>query len=195
MAGFTRDLRKTVRPMRGAFLLIGAALGSAGAIAAVMLSYGQSERVRHLAAKIGIIDGRFPKGRVTVLDGFRHYEKSGFSFARNTIIPWNSPEADILVSNQAVREAEASFYLPTDPPFDGGIQEDDGHAGGGSDCPQGGYQPGWFKPAVKLRYCVKTRNGLGFARVVVEDIKEDNITFTWIADLDGTGRFPAETAQ
>jgi S1-C subfamily serine protease len=132
-------------------------------------------------------------GETTVLfDGFRNYGKSSFSFQKRRIVRWGDESGDIAVSNTQPREPfdpQASFFIPYDaPPY----PDNRGSFGGiaeapiqelinTNDCPSvTNYKYHWFMPEYWTLYCVRTRDGRSYAKISVEDIRSDRISFYWI---------------
>jgi Papain family cysteine protease len=129
-------------------------------------------------------------GDASVLDGFRFFDNSGYSFAQAERVPWNSPEADILVAKQNVSELRfASLFLPFDAPPYNSEQDDSAQSGilklAGSDyddvqnCPSSGYQYHWTNPEVGDVYCVRTRSGTGFVKIRISALADEKIDFEW----------------
>jgi hypothetical protein len=129
-------------------------------------------------------------GDAIVPDGNMDYEKSGYSFFNRENVPWNAPNADILVATiDQTNRTGIQFFLPFDvPPYNA---QQDSHASSGirqatrpfddlKTCPSSAeYEHHWFLPQLDGVYCVRTRNGDRFVKIKVETISKDKIEFSW----------------
>ncbi|WP_157697468.1 hypothetical protein [Caballeronia calidae] len=144
-------------------------------------------------------------GSTVVLDGFSHYDESGFNFAMRKIVPWNGnvngKPPDILVAKPP-GEAKPQFFLSHEtgdykhPELDkgaySGIQSMDGASlKDVKECPSDGYSYHWFKPLPNGLYCVVTHDGKHYAVLRVDAIDEDRIGFDYAYQADGTRTFGA----
>ena len=129
-------------------------------------------------------------GNAVVHDGNTDFEHSGFSFTRNSLVPWNSPDGDIRAMRDKQKDKLAIFFLPYDaPPY---AQPADAGARSGiyslgsvpldtpSLCPTSGYSYHWIAPKQGETYCVRTRSGQNFAKIQVLSVFEDRISFDWV---------------
>lgn len=111
---------------------------------------------------------------------------------------WGSKDADLGVANPSHGEA-ASFFLMnnhspyTDPnaanqdPADAGIA--DMHTRNVEDvqeAPLTHYVANYFAPQVDHVYCIRTRDGKHFAKIIVTDVEKDRIAFDWVFQPSGT---------
>jgi hypothetical protein len=143
-----------------------------------------------------------PAGQTTLLDGFRYYGQSGFSFAKNAVVSWSSPEGDILVANpDPQKKAPAEFFLPNTT----GVYEDKVPTGGKIETANAGiiqmpernldevlvappldYPKQYFKPEEGIVYCVRTRDGSHYAKIKITSIEDDRIAFAWVYQPSGS---------
>ncbi len=130
--------------------------------------------------------GTNDSGTAQLIDGWTDYNKSGFNFSSNQVVPWSSPQADIMVSNaDKSSTSPASFFLPFDaPPYES--PQDSGAQSGiqpqsnsNAACPLTGYTYFYFSPVQNGIYCVRTRSGKNFVRITVKEVHPNRIVFDW----------------
>lgn len=141
-----------------------------------------------------------PSGHVVLFDGWSRSSESGFKFASQTIVPWNSGQADILVSNSRTPGLNAKLFVQYQvPPFDK-TPQDQGARGGivqlthsllndVSECPTEGYSAHWTEARVNGVYCLRTRDGTHYAKLKVSDVLADRIAFDWVFQPSGSPKF------
>jgi S1-C subfamily serine protease len=126
-------------------------------------------------------------GNTIVMDGNANYGQSGFSFARDLVVAWDSPDADLLVAT-ADRSGSAQFFVPYDvPPYTapqdarahGGIRSVNAGESIDMSCPPLDYQFHWFPAQQGGTYCVRLRSGAKFAWIKVTGVFKDRISFEW----------------
>lgn len=134
-------------------------------------------------------------------DGHKQYERSGFSFANNAVVSWGSGDADILAENAGAGSGLAHFFLqynageifkdaPQDQTARSGIVELPGTTFDRlKECPETGYR--YHRVSAKRGgvYCVRTRDGRHFAKLVVREVLADRIAFDWAYQSNGLRRF------
>ena len=133
-------------------------------------------------------------GEDTVQDGYQKYEESGFSFRYGKVVGWNDLLGDILVANQDKDSKPAAFFLPggVDPnnPGDvakaGIIEMPDRSLSQVKSCPRDGYtKVGYFHPHLGGVYCVRVRDGDGYAKLAVREMSSESIRFQWVYNASG----------
>jgi S1-C subfamily serine protease len=129
-------------------------------------------------------------GNTIVMDGNVNYAQSGFSFARNQVVAWNSPDGDILVAT-ADRSGTglAEFFLPYDTPPYAAPQDAAARSGisllnaatldSVHTCPLTNYQFHWVPAKLGGVYCVRTRSGTANVKIQVQGVYSDRIAFDW----------------
>jgi hypothetical protein len=138
-------------------------------------------------------------GHAIVYEGHDDYVNSGFSFATETITPWDSQLADIMVARQDHQPPLARFFLPySAPPYQG---PSDAQARSGavllsarsirsvSECPVEGYAFHWFKVRENDILCIRSRDGAHFALLRVTEVSKGRIAFDWEFQTNGTRNF------
>ncbi len=139
-------------------------------------------------------------GHVTVFDGFRHFDRSGFNFEMNKLVKWDSGKADILVSNYESPEPYALLFAQNETLKFSGAPQDEGANSGiqempetrlddVEECPVSGYQVHWVKATVNGVYCVRMRDGKHYAKIMLTDVEIDRIAFDWIYQPSDSRRF------
>ncbi len=163
---------------------------------------------------LGILPVFFAFRSLTIASGFaiipdafqtaEAYKESGFVFSSAKQVPWNSREADLMVSNaQDAKWPVVRFFSPQDIGyFSGGPSDLPANAGllfmarkefnEIRSCPLQGYRAHWFPPdppdpALKKEvieigdvFCVRLRDGRTYAKLVVTGIEKHKIAFTWV---------------
>jgi hypothetical protein len=144
-------------------------------------------------------------GHTILLDGFRYYANSALSFSKAKVVPWGSEGADIEVANPDLKNGgTAVFFVENDTPpytareFPAGRTP----ANGGIikmsqtsleqvvEAPASGYAVHYFIPEAGGVYCVRTWDGLHYAKLHVLDVSRDRIAFEWVFQPNGTRSFP-----
>jgi formylglycine-generating enzyme required for sulfatase activity len=139
-------------------------------------------------------------GDTVLLDGFKHYKQSGFSFRTEQVVAWNSELADILVAKSDNGEGDPHFYLPgVEARVDANVISDEINAGivemrsaslvDVKACPKSGYHYEWFKVRVGAVYCVRARTGRSYAKIIVSEIGAERIGFQWVYNPSGSLEF------
>ena len=125
------------------------------------------------------------EGSVTLLDGFKHYDKSGFSFAKSEQVSWASPNADILAAKKN-DDNLISLFLPFDvPPYNSAQAQSGIFRMSGDDyssvqsCPEEGYEYHWKDISLGEVFCVRTRSGNSFVKIKILSIEPDKVDIQW----------------
>jgi S1-C subfamily serine protease len=130
------------------------------------------------------------KQAVTVSDGNLNYGQSGFSFRHRSLVGWNSEEGDILVATgNPKREGDSLFFMPYDaPPYNGpndkrarsGISQiDTSRYSDHSACAGVGFTYHWRPASANQAFCVRSRKGDDFYKILVRSVTKDYISFEW----------------
>lgn len=186
--------------------LLALTLGIGVAMVAIAAAYtywplASSVRIENPAASsVNSPVGDLRSGEVTLLDGWKNYDQSGFNFRTARVVGWNSLLGDILVAKSDNGHGEPFFFLPgtqtgvsTDNQGDvvrAGIVEQTGTSFAQlKTCPTAGFNYGWFKPRIAGVFCVRVRDGNSYAKIAVREIQNDRIRFEWIYNVSGEPRF------
>lgn len=135
-------------------------------------------------------------GHVILFDGFSKYSESGFSFSSKKVVPWNSGQADILVSNNKDHNSTTKLFVPYDStPFisnrarGGIVKMTQVHLDDDAECPSEGYSHHWFDAHQNAIYCLRTRDGQHFAKIKITEVDADRIAFDWVFQPSGSPSF------
>jgi hypothetical protein len=143
-----------------------------------------------------------PSGHTVLMEGWTHFDRSGFVFRTANITAWNDPTADILAAaydKDHPDEHPARFMVPynKEPYRDPGAAA--GEAGilqmtfdrldGVNECPVEGYQYHWVDPQQGEIFCLRTRDGHHYAKIKVEEVLPNQIAFDWVFQPSGARVF------
>ncbi|MBE7532296.1 MAG: right-handed parallel beta-helix repeat-containing protein [Ardenticatenaceae bacterium] len=162
------------------------------------IDMGAYEAIRYLLFLPGVTKP-LPTGQATIFDGFTNYGQSGFRFSTNSVVAWDSNAADILAA-KIQSASPINFFLQYDtPPFNnpdidrdarsGILQMPQTELGQVSECPASGYVYHWADANLGGVYCVRTRDGEHYAVIQVTAVNNNNLTFTWKYQPDGSRSF------
>ncbi len=158
-SGLIRDLRFIVRPKSSVYRRFALLLFIAIIVGTGWFISRSREFVRAMAVEWGLIQSRITQGDVTLLDGFKEFDLSGYSFREARVVSWNSVSADLMVANQEKAQPLAFFYVPAEQGDAGGIIGlPDAKTDGVIECPIGKvYEVKWYLPKVGAIYCLRAR--------------------------------------
>jgi hypothetical protein len=57
------------------------------------------------------------------------------------------------------------------------------------ECPASNYQVHWIEATVNSLYCVRSRDGKHYAKIMLTDVEIDRVAFDWIYPPSGSRRF------
>jgi hypothetical protein len=167
------------------------------------------ERAQALASTV---DG--PKvgneGRAKLQDCWLDGPECGFQFSRGRVVPQYPISPDVPVSDVVLMNQTNQTVTPTNnpamlfasndsPPYTGG-----GNVGGRAgiiamegasrleeirEAPTEGYQPHWFAVKVGGVYCIRARDGMHYAKILVTSLTNKAIEFDWVYQVDGSRQF------
>jgi len=148
-----------------------------------------------------------PSGNATVYDGFHLANQSTFTFATGQVQAWGAPDSDLGVANPHQGDNPASFFLANNHyPYTNldpqATHQEQANAGiveaklqsfeRVMEAPATGYVGNYFDPLLSHVYCVRTRDGKHFAKILITDVQKDRISFDYVFQPDGTRSFIGE---
>lgn len=135
-------------------------------------------------------------------------EHCGFRFSTGTVVPLNFElfTGDVVLMNQTdqtktpTTNAAMLFATNDTPPYGGG--RDTGARAGivevqahdldeVKEAPPSGYTFHWFPVKVGGVYCIRTRDGLHYAKIQIRDLTSKTIDFDWVYQPTETRNFNA----
>jgi len=135
---------------------------------------------------------KLQSGSATVFNAYpNHYGQSTFIFDGAQVSNWGDKEADLGVSNPTPNEPAMFFLMNNMPPYTDpkAANQDPANAGivdmhtrsidDVNEAPITGYKGTYFTPTASHVYCVRTRDGRHFAKIVVTEIDDDRIIFDY----------------
>lgn len=117
----------------------------------------------------------------------------------------DAPVSDVVLMNQTDQTVKSTsnpamlFASNDSPPYVGG-----GNVGGRAgivaiegaskledirEAPLEGYRPHWFEVRVGGVYCIRTRDGMHYAKILVTSLTNKTIKFNWVYQPNGSRRF------
>jgi hypothetical protein len=173
------------------------------------------ERAQALASTI---DG--PKvgyqGHAKLHDCWLDGQECGFQFSTGSVVPQYPISPDVPVSDVVLMNQTNQTVTPTNnpamlfasndsPPYTGGglvggragiiAMEGESKLDDIHEAPAEGYQPHWFAVRVGGVYCIRTRDGMHYAKILVTSLTNKTIEFVWAYQPDGSRRFAEEVSE
>jgi hypothetical protein len=153
----------------------------------------------------------FPRtGTVTLFDGFGQGWLTAVDFSSGKISPWGGDPGDIAALNpDKTKKALIRFFVPNDSGlgllsptkevvYKSGIV-DMGEKKSLDEVPeaptsftQGGQQGGYFDAVPGHVYCVRTRDGLHYAKLRILFVGTDRMSFDYVYQPSGSRRFSGD---
>jgi hypothetical protein len=140
-----------------------------------------------------------PTGSTTVYNSFfDHYAQSTFIFDGGEVSNWGDKDADLGVSNDVKTEPAMFFLMNNQPPYTDPNAKNQDPANAGiidmhtrdidsvTEAPVTRYTGTYFTPQLNHVYCVRTRDGHHYAKIVVTLITNDRISFDYVYQPNGS---------
>ena len=134
-------------------------------------------------------------GVATIFDGYKKYRTSGFQFSSAKVVAWDSNKSDILGAGDPI-----GFFFQFDtPPYNNPKLDKDARSGGLAmrarsleeitECPEKGYAFHFVPAKADTAYCIRTRDGKHYAKILITAIGNGQIVFQWVYQPALTNRF------